>query len=110
MFALVLWRSKTPRAHVEIIRKGHAAPFTGFEYANLHIYNELPRMNNAEAVENRVPKTISIDPEILARGLGRAAQFRLNFSRYIEWLIDQDYDSGATRMVIVAEPPPEPPR
>ena len=53
----------------------------------------------------RVPRSISIDPEILAHGLTRAAQFKLNFSRHIERLIEEDYYSGKNRIVIIAEPP-----
>jgi hypothetical protein len=55
-------------------------------------------------MKKRVPKTLSIDPDTLGRGLERAAQFRLTFSRYVESLIEQDCETAPTRMVIVGEP------
>jgi hypothetical protein len=84
-------------------------PFTGVEEREINIFtSQLALIDNAGAMNKRVPKTISIDPEILKHGLDRAWQFRLNFSRHIERLIEDDYYSGKTRITLQAEPPPEP--
>jgi hypothetical protein len=76
--------------------------------ANLNLYRQLPLIENGDAMKKRVPKTLSIDPDTLAHGLERAAQFKLTFSRHVERLIEEDYQSRKARITIVAEPS-EPP-
>jgi hypothetical protein len=64
-------------------------------------------LETVELMKKRVPKTISIDPGTLSHGMERAAQFKLTFSRHVERLIEEDYLSGKTKIVIVAEPRPK---
>ena len=86
-------------------------PLLASKNAIYYIYSQRPLIEDAELMKKRVPKCISIDPETLARGVERAAQFKLTFSRHVERLIKEDYHSGKTRIVIVAErQQPEPPR
>ena len=74
--------------------------------AKLELYQQLQLVKHMEVMEEkRAPKTVNLPPTTIAHGTQRAAQFRLTFSRYVEWLIEQDYDSGQTRIVIVAGPP-----
>ena len=78
--------------------------------SDLGLYEAPLIVQSIECMEKRVPKTISVLPSTIAHAEHRAAQFRLTFSRYIEWLVQQDFESGQTRIVLVAEAPPEPKR
>jgi hypothetical protein len=50
--------------------------------------------------------SLSLKPEIVQKLRERSALFKMNLTRYVTHLIESDYESASTKIVIVAEPQP----
>jgi hypothetical protein len=62
---------------------------------------QLEQMRKTTAI-----KTVSLPPDILRKGMERAAFFRMKFSHYVCYLIERDYESGSSRVIIKGGEPP----
>jgi len=56
--------------------------------------------------ERPTPKNvgISLPEDVLLKGQERAARFRMKFSHYLAWLIEQDYERASKTITIRAKP------